>query len=388
MQLRQLIADEFEANIELLQYAFQLKLDAERLANKRRNFKAEQFWGAFEEGSLKAQLQLIPLQLYVQGRALAMGGIANVSTWPEYRRHGHVTQLLVRVLRHMRENGQSVSCLHPFSVGFYRKFGWELYTDYKKYTIETANFPPRVATEGYVVRVGADIPLLARVYNNYASRYNGTLARDEAWWGKVLKLGSVVVYFRPDGEPAGYILYEIEKRVMTVHEMVHEDERARRALWTFIANHDSMIDKAVLEAPMDDILPFLLPNPRISQEIMPYFMARIVDAPAFVQQYAFGATGERTQISVQLIDPHAPWNEGVWHLTVAEDGRGTLAPGDPDENGSADLACDIGSWTAMLMGYRRPEELYGCGRMDGTEDAVRRLEAILPKCQTYLLDYF
>ncbi|MDT3424952.1 putative acetyltransferase [Paenibacillus forsythiae] len=388
MELRQLNPDDIESNMDLLRYAFQLKWDPERLAAKRRNFKPEQFWGAFEEGRLKAQLQLLPLKLYVQGRKLDMGGIANVSTWPEDRRRGHVTHLLVRVLRHMRENGQTISCLHPFSVGFYRKYGWEIYTEYKEYTIETKHFPPRAAAEGNVARVKAGIPLLQRVYEDYASRYNGTLVRDEAWWGKLLKSGTAAVYFRPDGKPGGYILYDIEERVMTVHEMVHEDERARQALWNFIVNHDSMIDKAILTAPMDDMLPFLLPNPRIVQEIMPYFMGRIVNVEEFVRQYAFGRTGEQTRISVKLTDSYAPWNEGVWNLIVTEDGRGMFTPSAPEENGEADLSCDIGSWTALLMGYRRPAELYGLGRIFGSENAVHRLDAVLPKRQTYLLDYF
>lgn len=60
-----------------------------------------------------------------------MGGIAGVATWPENRRGGLVSKLLSKALARMNEEGQVLSCLHPFSVPFYRKFGWELYTDYK-----------------------------------------------------------------------------------------------------------------------------------------------------------------------------------------------------------------------------------------------------------------
>ena len=59
----------------------------------------------------------------------------------------------------------------------------------------------------------ADIPLLSRLYEAYASRYNGTLQRSERWWkDSVLsrKKGYTAVYYRADGEAAGYLLYEIE----------------------------------------------------------------------------------------------------------------------------------------------------------------------------------
>ena len=60
-----------------------------------------------------------------------MGGIAGVATWPENRRQGHVSTLLKHALQEMKSKGQTLSFLHPFSIPFYRKFGWELYAEYK-----------------------------------------------------------------------------------------------------------------------------------------------------------------------------------------------------------------------------------------------------------------
>ncbi len=382
--------DEFDISMKLAMYAFQMKLPPEQLEAARGRFKPENVWGVFEEGDLQAQLTIIPLQLYVQGRALDMGGIAGVSSWPEHRRQGHVARLISHALEQMRARGQSVSCLAPFSFGFYRKYGYETYTEYKKYTVEAPMFPPRTASALHVTRISEEeIPQLSGIYERYASRYNGTLKRDEAWWKTSVlrrKKGNAAVCRRPDGEPAGYMLYEVADRLMTVHEMVFEDEEARRALWTFIANHDSMIDKAVLEAPMDDALPYLLPNPRIGQEVVPYFMARIVDAAAFAGQYAFAPGKEATRLTVELSDRHAEWNEGIWRLAVAPDGSGSL---ERENSGEAPrLACDINTWTALLMGYLRPLQLHGFGKLTGSPEAAARLEAIIPSRQTYLLDFF
>ena len=183
-EMRQLTADDYEASSALSMYAFQYTLSPEQQEERRRRFKPEQVWGVFAGDRLEAQLMLLPLRIYVQGQLLDMGGIASVSTWPEQRRRGHVARLLKHALLQMRENGQSVSCLAPFSFGFYRKFGWEIYTDYKTYTVDSQLLPPRAESEGRVERIDAEacIPLLSRLYEDYAQSYNGTLARDDEWW--------------------------------------------------------------------------------------------------------------------------------------------------------------------------------------------------------------
>lgn len=82
----------------------------------------------------------------------------------------------------MKEQGQTLSFLHPFQFAFYRKFGWETYTDYMKYEIPTAMLPKLPLQTGSIVRVDEQIPLLNGIYRSYAVRYNGTLDRDEQWW--------------------------------------------------------------------------------------------------------------------------------------------------------------------------------------------------------------
>ncbi|MBB3110660.1 putative acetyltransferase [Paenibacillus phyllosphaerae] len=392
MLIRQLTLDDYDQHMDLAQYAFQFSMTPEEQATRKEKFTPGRSWGAFVEDKLAAKLTILPFELYLYGRKLRMGGLASVSTWPEERRQGYVKELLQHSLAVMKEAGQTVSCLAPFSFPFYRKYGWELYVEYKKYTIETAQLPPRAAYEGRVERTDGDLSQLAPVYEAYAARYNGTLIRDEAWWTESVfrrKPRYTAVYSNADGEPRGYILYDIGDRKLTVHEMVYLEESGREALWTFIANHDSMIDKVEIEVPMDDNLPYLLPNPRVKQEIFPYFMARIVDAPAFVSQLALNPAGDGpSQVTVQITDPFAPWNEGAWTLRVDEEGRAALLPGGAAEDGTTELGCTIQALTAMLMGYARPLRLYGYGQLAGSVAAAQRVEQWIPNRQTNLLDFF
>lgn len=41
-----------------------------------------------------------------------------------------------------------------------------------------------------------------------------------------------------------------------------------------------------------------------------------------------------------------------------------------------------------MMGYLSPTELHGFGKLGGSSEAVRRLEALIRPRQTYLLDFF
>ncbi|MEK3864043.1 GNAT family N-acetyltransferase [Paenibacillus sp. FSL H7-0716] len=390
MDIRQLHSEEFDLSMDLSEYAFQYKLPSEKRANAKERFKAERVWGAFEEGTLEAKLTLLPFEVYIQGRLVPMGGLAGVATWPENRRQGHVAKLLAHTLQTMNEAGQTLSFLHPFLIPFYRKFGWEVYCEYKKYSIPVAKFPKKVEVEGKVRRGVKDIEVLDNLYNRFAVRYNGTLKRDLDWWeNSVLDdEGQIAVFYSQLGEPEGYVLYKIENRELVIDEFVFLNEQARQGLWTFLANHDSMVTGASLKlVPSDDMLPFLLPDPRIEQENYPYFMARIVNAKVFVESYSFKRHSSQKKQVIYIEDKYAPWNDGLWEWTVSEEGAAAFLR-IVGERDAADLSCGIGTLTILMFGYKRPAELARYGLVTGNPTSLEWLEEIIPQAETALFDHF
>jgi len=393
MDVRRLQHHDYDARMKLSMYAFQYELTEDQLEAQRSRFKPEREWGVFEEDSLQAQLMIIPLQLYVNGQKLEMGGIAGVATWPEQRRQGHVARLLTHSLATMREQGQTLSCLAPFSFPFYRKYGWELYTELKRYTLEPSQLPGRVQVTGFIERQSAPeaIAEMQEVYAAYAPRYSGMLVRDAAWWlGSVLRKKPYfcAVYYSHPGQPTGYLLYTLENRVLQVKEMVYLDSVAQQGLWTFLSNHDSMITKLIVNAPSDDLLPMLLPDPRISQEIVPYFMARIVDIASFIALQRFSPQHKTVRLRLHVTDMYAPWNEGEWILSVTPTGQGCLTAAESMDEELPLASADIQTITAMLLGYQRPQKLASYGRLNAAAEAVHVLEQVVPHQVTYLLDYF
>ncbi|GIP31059.1 enhanced intracellular survival protein Eis [Paenibacillus sp. J2TS4] len=403
--IRQLNREELAESIKLSEFAFQYELSSEQRAERMASTKPEDQWGYFIDGKLAAKMTIHPMTTWINGRKMKFGGVASVATWPEYRRKGMVGKLLVNALHIMREQGQTLACLHPFEFPFYRKFGWETYVEYKEYELEAKHLPHYFTIDGRVERT-EDRDLIKKLYAEYAEAYNGMLERTNEWWEIRFwkNKGSVVVFYNETGKPAGYLQYHVADSIMTVHDFVCLHEKARASLWKFIANHDSMIRSVKLKAPADDPLPFILQNPRFKQETIPYFMARVVDAEAFLREYKFTATGRQTRLTLALEDSHAPWNHQVFTVEISGAGEANIRPSGSLPEGSgmernetgghelqkaaADLSCDIQTLTAMLIGYRSPELMHAIGRLQGSEAMVKEWAERLTSQTPYLMDYY
>ncbi|NHN34579.1 GNAT family N-acetyltransferase [Paenibacillus agricola] len=429
LDIRHIRKEHFLDSVALSAFAFQMELTPQQREERLARMSEQEGWGAYVDGKLAARLTLLDLHIWLHGKRFNMGGIAGVATWPEYRRGGLVAGLLHHSLQVMKDQGQTLSFLHPFQFGFYRKFGWETYCDYIKYEIPTALLPKLPAPPGRMVRVNHDMELLNPIYRSYATRYNGTLDRNEQWWQRRIfenRKGDIVAYYDDNGVASGYVQYEVKDRVCKIHELVALHYEAEKALWRFIADHDSMIEKVTLQAPADDRLPFLLDNPRIKQELVPYFMARIVDVAGFLEQFPFAANAGRVvqagagggaragavnetaagtrELVLKIKDAHAEWNNGSFVVKIDATGAASVEKlpegssivsgaeaeggGSIGSAGATGLSCDISTLAAIFMGYQQPSFLQRINRLQGSDEAVQSLEALLPQQQTYLADYF
>jgi predicted acetyltransferase len=388
-------SETIEESLRLSEFAFQYELSPEERKARLANYKPELNWGYYVDNQLAAKMTILAMHIWINGQHYAMGGIAGVATWPEYRRHGMVRKLLLHGLRTMKDQGQTISLLHPFQYAFYRKFGWETFTEFKKYEIETKLLPAWSDIAGHIKRT-SDWRLLDPIYQAYAFGFNGMLNRDEDWWTRrvfTAKPGTAAVYYDQSGAAQGYIYYNIKNKEMNVHEFVFLNEHARKGLWKFISDHDSMLDKVHLKAPTNDRLPFLLSDPRIKQGLEPYTMARIVDVVPFLEQFTFTPGLEKRKLELHITDAQASWNNGVFSVKVDLNGKAKVKRLEVTElkktkGQSTQAACDIGTLTAMLLGYQRPAFLQSIGRLDADAGVVADLEALVPSRTTYMADFF
>lgn len=380
---------DFNQIFALSQFAFQYELSEVKFEKKKEEAQRHIIWGWMKDNEqIAAKLHLIRLSCYINGEPFEMGGISSVATWPEYRRQGAVKQLLHHALKYMRENGQTISFLHPFSFAFYRKYGWEHFVSEKAYDIPIKNLKRTWEGKGYVRRASdGDTELLHTVYTEYAKNYNGTLVRDEKWWKQRVLNDNyhIAVAYNEGNDAEGYIIYYVKKNVLYVVEITNTSLNGKKLLLAFIANHDSMVERVEMIVPENDNLPLLVDEPKFEQQINPYFMARIVDVFAFLKHYPF-LKADITAVTLKVADDFLPENSGVYQLSqIGKDTNVTFMRHQDKQNA---VHVSIHYLTTMLLSYESPMELYNAGLIEGKREHVEQLEKVIPKRQTFFPDFF
>jgi predicted acetyltransferase len=403
MVIRQLAADEMELHVRLSEYAFQYELSQEQREEATKKVKPEHVWGAFIEGQLASKMVILPLETYVYGKVLRLGGIASVATWPEFRRQGLVAKLLTHGLEVMRNQGQLLSYLAPFSFPFYRKYGWEIHGEFKSWKLDVKQLP-KVEGKGKVERVARSDKRIYDVYEQYASRFNGTLRRSADWWEwrvfPTQKKGVVALYLNEQGEARGYLFYQVTEQKMNIHEFVSLDHDSYLGLWQLIRQHDSMIKEVNLKTPVHDPLPYIVDDPELEQRVIPYFMVRIIDVQRFLERVPLRWNETDEKHFLHVTDPHATWNDGTFLLEKGEVDRKddivnrvTFYPRKTETVSCMNkprkgISCDIQTLSTMLLGYQKPALLHRLGKLHAEQSELDNWEKLLPEAETYLLDFF
>ena len=166
--------------------------------------------------------------------------------------------------------------------------------------------------------------------------------------------------------------------------MIFNNEDARTGLWNFVSAHFSMIDRVEGDTYTDEPLAFLLEDASIKEVISPYFMGRIVDFEAFVEEYPFRPSVLDREWKFTLMDPVMECNQGSFLLTISRDGHGEAKRiMEPCRD-----RISIQTMTTMLMGYKRPEYLAKIGRIQASEWTIDMLEDAIEQQTPYISDYF
>ena len=358
-------------------------------------------FGWFDEHNLISQIALYPMQINIYNAIYKMGGITGVATYPEYSGIGLMNDLIKKVLGIMRECGQSISCLYPYSIPYYRSKGWEIVSDKITFAIKDSQVPKVPKVGGIVRRVSADNKDFLNLYHTFALGTHGALLRDslswEEYWRWEVEDISIALYYDAQGRASGYIVYLLDNDVFKIKEMIWLNQEARYGIWHFINAHQSMFDKIEGANYSNESLAFLLEDGHISESIQPYIMARIVDVEQFLRQYPFDRITFDTEFCLIVRDEILEWNNKAFVLKFVDN---TMKLRVLD---SVDIAQDshldsirtpyratlsIQTLATMLLGYKRPSYLRAIERLDADETSIDILEDIIPEGKAYFSDYF
>ncbi len=402
LAIRTLRDDELEAYLRLDAYAFGYELTPEQVTRYRAHTRPEWMLAAFQDGRLVSHLLAYPWRMAINGARVALAGVADVAAWPEDRRAGHTGALLRAALAWMRERGLVLAMLYPTFYALYRRFGWALAAERRRYAASATAFAPAAFAApavGHAERLAGDLAAaLGPLYDRWLASANGALERDEGHWRwRTLysRAGPphAVLWRGPDGEPSGYLLHRGPQRgpgreaapdqELDVLELVALTPEGYRGLLTYLARHD-LVRHLRWFGPPDDPLRALVADPAaVHVEAQPSFMLRLVDVPRALAARGY-LPGPPARLTLQVRDEAAPWNEGLWTLTVADGtARVTRTAAEPD------LSLDVATLAALYNGFLSPEQACLAGLARAADhaalDAARRLFAVTapPFCPDY-----
>ena len=151
-QIRDLTTDDLDQYNALLRYAFQVTekqlmetgwRDDEIMQSKFPILERADVLGCYDGDELVSQIAVYPLQMNVHDEIYPIGYVTSVNTYPEYSGRGLIRTLMHRSLTRMREKGQSVALLYPYSIPMYRRFGWEIISNKISYKIKDNQIYPQ-----------------------------------------------------------------------------------------------------------------------------------------------------------------------------------------------------------------------------------------------------
>ena len=396
-QIRDLTTDDLDQYNALLRYAFQVTekqlmeagwRDDEIMQSKFPILERADVLGSYDGDNLISQIAVYPLQMNIHDEIYPIGYVTSVNTYPEYSGRGIIRVLMHRSLARMREKGQSVALLYPYSIPMYRKFGWEIISNKISYKIKDSQIIPRRkrATDGYVRRVDWNNPDFMSLHAQFALRTHGCLLRNASAWEEYWRWDSddttVAVYYSKQGKPLGYMVYLIKEDVMYIKEMIYLNREAQKGLWDYISAHYSMIDEVRGNTYQNELLAFYLEDGNITETIKPYIMGRIVDVEAFFMRYRCDPTEEDVCFRFEIEDDFLDWNNRGFNVYF-HDGKATVTDREPKYT----VRMSIGTLSTLLLGYMTAIQLFRLERIEGTPEAVQILDEVVIHQIPYISDF-
>ena len=398
MELRPLTLEDKDAQNRLMSEAFSggRRPDDDDNAEKEPDAKPKSpVLGMFDGARLVASLTTHALHISWGSETASLGGVAGVACTADQRGRGHVGRLLTESLRTMRDSGQYLSGLFPFSVAFYRHYGWDWVGEERIYTIPTAEI--KAYPEGKHLRCyeGPDaLETVRPVYDTFARRYRGMLTRTDpipTFWDQALKNHGnrttyVQVYHAPEtGAAEGYLTFRYPEKGNTadIGELIATTPAAYRGLLSVLHYYGTQVRKVRFSAPADSPLPLYVMHNDLKAIQEPSFMARVVDVAA-----AFAALrpapGLSGQITIAVADEYAAWNQQTFQINI-EGGYVSAAT----TQAVAGIALDIQTLSQAYWGQPSLDSLRAAGRLSVTDEKqCETLAKLLPPAVCYLQDDF
>lgn len=297
--------------------------------------------GAYIDGKLAATAGIIDFQMHFGDRWITCGGIAGVTTYPQFRRKRLVRALLNDCVQKLDADGVAISSLWPFSYAFYEKLGWA--TTDMAYIVEADLSWFRTirgdASNFHYVDP-ANFSEAAVVHERWCNSLNMSLRRTYPMWNRMLQSrhnrSKLFVHKN------GYMLWNFGQApgsCLDVAEWCYLNDEAFNDGLALLSQMDSQFTRVKIMLPeIESLMRFVGIAKAPQVRVIPGMMSRVVNVEAFLK-----ATGAPSDTRMNLSDPM-----GI-SAPDQKDASGTFGPG-------ALVQHTIGFWKTPQP--ELPESLY------------------------------
>src|SRR5215210_653435 len=391
MQIRTYREGDGEALARLMVTAFGGEADFAREyfdAGQNPRLDPEQVHVIEEDGEVRASATVLPMEVLVDGKPAAMGGVAAVMVHPAYRRRRYAGDLMRAALGDMRDRGVDISLLAPFAHAFYRSFGYELATEAIEYTLRPTDLPTDPGQSDLRAYREDDLPTMMELLGAASRRHQLCALRSEAHWRRILgRKDFETAVYEAEGVVEGYLIYKMSGyregrkpgRHLEVQELAAATPEARRGLVSFLAALDpDAFDIRHWTSRGDPLHPYLRSSD-VDAKVEPDQMLRLVDVG--------GALGllnrEGGPLVLEVADDVIPENVGEYTVGGGEVARGAEA--------EDRVTLDVRQLAQLYAGYLPARQLARHGLLGaGSPRAIDLLEELFPTADPWLFvpDHF
>jgi predicted acetyltransferase len=403
VEFRPLRPEDMEQAAYVEAAAFYGQPTPERTELLKRHIPPDWTVGAFVDGRLVADVRTMPTARHINGASIRFGAVGPVGCLAEHRRKGYVARLMRLSLERMREQGVPLSGLHTPHDDLYRRYGWERAEGNKRYAFRAKDVSLRLrGRAGTLEPVKSDDwQKLDAVYRRYAAPRNGPLDRPERWWREAIlydhfqnRRRDAFLWLDEHGEPQGFTVYAAipsgrDPDGETGHDLFVRDRVSLTAdaylgLWQHLLAHD-IARRIMAFGPSHDPFADLVVDPwKIEVGRSEGAMIRVVDVEQAITQRPYRGRGA-VSFTMRVIDPSAPWNDGVWRVEAGE-GRMQARRTDAEP----DLELSMNFLAPVFTGFIRPDQAAEVGmlKVNREEALPQAKEAFAVSHPPYCNDFY
>jgi predicted acetyltransferase len=400
-EIRAARREEIDDMHRTLGYGFGFDPPVEDTENLAETLELDRTRCAFEGSTLVATSGAFSLDLTVPGGSLATAGTTLIAVRSSHRRRGLLRAMMTAHLEDVRERDEPLAALWASESAIYRRFGYGTATYMCRVEIERAHaaFAKSFEAPGTFRLLERDeaCKVLPEVYDQVRRQRPGHFAHSPSWWEhrrtfdpEYLRDGATryrYALYEESGTPRGYLQYRTKRgnaeaslsdAQLRVIELQGVDRVARTALWRYALDVDLIHTIWAWNQPVDDVLPWLLADPRrLTQQVLDSLWVRVVDVPRALEGRAYSTPG---RLVLSIYDSFCPWNQGVYELEAEPGGASCRASAAEPE-----LTLSVEALGAVFLGGNRLQQLAQAGWVEGSAEALRRGDALfswdpLPWC--------